>query len=73
MSGNIPGALHEDYSYKSGVVARVRELLRGAVPAAYAWCFGMGLDPEDLQGVAPGDLRELIAALMTHNLRLRAR
>ena len=28
------------------------------------------VDLEYLQGVAPGDLRELIASLMTHHLRL---
>ena len=63
------GARHEDWSYESGATAKVRGLL-GAKAGADLWRLGTEITLKDLSKVAPGDLRELVATLMTHHLRL---
>ena len=66
------GIFHEDWSYEGAPAARVRELTGGE-------SVGNGsqgnqrktvIDLDSLQSVAPNELRELVAALMTHHLRL---
>ena len=66
------GAFHEDWSYEAAPAARVRELTGGeSVGNGSRWDERktvIGLD--SLQSVTSGELRELLAALMTHHLRL---
>ena len=43
--------------------------VEGSAPWQRAIAPGTEVSPEDLSKVAPGDLRELVAALVTHHLR----
>ena len=67
------GVYHKAFSYESQATVRVRELLgvEAEVPAPWQRMNGPSTEVtlEDLSKVAPGDLRELVAALMTHHLR----
>lgn len=66
------GTFHEDWSYEAAPAARVRELTGGeSVGNGSRWDRRktvIGLD--SLRSVTSGELRELLAALMTHHLRL---
>ena len=69
------GVYHQNFSYESQATVKVRELLGGEVdvevtaPWQRAIAPGTDVSLEDLSKVAPGDLRELVAALITHHLR----
>ena len=71
---NPLGAWHKDYSYESASTARARELLglepttdhRGRSPQTY-------IDLAELASIETGNLRELVASLLTHHLRLAGR
>ena len=69
------GEYHEDWRYESGAVARIRDLVgseHAGVERVYragrpSHATAVGL--EYMDGAAPEDRRELIAALMVHHLR----
>ncbi len=66
------GDYHEAWSYESGAVARVRELAEGQIDEeqySYYRNARTVVDLAALDKVAPDDLRELVAALLTHHLR----
>ena len=64
------GRFHEGWSYESGAAVRVRELLGTAAVERYGRSGRSAVvDIESLQKVAPEDLREVVAAVMTHHLR----
>ena len=68
------GVWHENWSYEAGATAKDRELLR--IELTTVW-----RGPDYLEGTAlatldhidPGDLRELVANLMVHHLRIAGR
>ena len=65
------GRFHEDWSYESGAVVRLQELLGAETVERYGRSGRSAVvDTESLQNVAPEDLLEAVAALMTHHLRL---
>ena len=66
------GTFHEDWSYEAAPAARVRELTGSkSVGNGERWDRRKTvIDLDSLQSVAPNELRELLAALMTHHLRL---
>ena len=65
------GAYHEDYSYESAAGTRARELLN--LEAEADWRLQTRIELEALASVEPGEVRELVASLMTHHLRLAGR
>ena len=66
------GIFHEEWSYEAAPAARVRELTSGkSVGNGSQWNQRKTvIDLDSLQSVTSGELRELLAALMTHHLRL---
>ena len=65
------GTYHQDYSFESVATVRARELLSLEL-GTKGWRMepGTTVGLEALPGVEPGDLRELIASLLTHHLRV---
>ena len=65
------GSYHKDYSYEVASTARARELL-SVECGAKGWRMepGTAVGLESLKGVEPDHLRELVASLMTHHLRM---
>ncbi len=61
------------WSWETGAVARICDLLRAEQPAFEQWGrkpYGHAeIDAESLQDVADGDLRDLVANLVVHHLR----
>ena len=66
------GTFHEDWSYEAAPAARVRELTGGeSVGNGSRWDRRKTvISLDSLQSVTSCELRELLAALMTHHLRL---
>ena len=62
------GAYHKDFSYESAAGTRARELLN--LEAEADWRLQTRIELEALASVEPGEVRELLASLMTHHLRL---
>ena len=62
------GAYHKDFSYESAAGTRARELLN--LEAESDWRLQTRIELEALASVEPGEVRELLASLMTHHLRL---
>ena len=64
------GVFHQEWSYESGPIARIREL-PGLEDSTYERRDRAGLlvDVDSLDGVAAEHLPELVAALVTHHLR----
>ena len=65
------GNFHKEYSYESAATVRVRELL-SLECGTKGWRNepGTTVDLDALQGLKPGDLKELVASLITHHLRM---
>ena len=65
------GSFHEKYSYESAATVRARELL-SLECGTKDWRNepGTTVGLESLQGVDPGHLKELVASLITHHLRM---
>ena len=65
------GNFHKEYSYESAATVRVRELL-SLECGTKGWRNepGTTVDLDALRGVKPGDLKELVASLITHHLRM---
>ena len=65
------------WSWETGSVARICELLSAEQPSFEQWGrrpYGHAeIDPESLQDVADGDLRDLVANLVVHHLRQAGR
>ena len=66
------GAYHKDFSHESAAGARARALLALEAMAEADWGWREPQTHIDLEALAsqPGDLREFVASLMTHHLRL---
>ena len=65
------GAYQEKLSFEAGVTAKARELLGNEFKTGWhgvAYLEDVGM--EALERVEQGDLRELVANLMTHHLRI---
>ena len=65
------GAYHKDFSYESAAGTRARELL--GLEAESDWRLQTRIELAALASVEPGEVRELLASLMTHHLRLAGR
>ena len=71
------GEPFKKWSWETGAVARVCDLLRAEKPAFEQWGrhpYGHAeIDADSLQDVADGDLRDLVANLVVHHLRQSGR
>ena len=70
---NPLGVFHRDWSYETGAAARIRELLVVEAPNVrdhWARSRGIVVDVEPIADLAAGEVRELVAALVTHHLRV---
>ena len=64
------GAYHKAWSYESAASAKVRELLSvDLANRGYRGDPAAVLDPESVQRVKPGEVRQLVASLMAYHLR----
>ena len=67
------GEPFKKWSWETGAVARICDLLRAERPVFEQWerkPYGHAeIDPESLQEVVDGDLRDLVANLLVHHLR----
>ena len=65
------GRFHENWTYESATVTNIRELLGLEAPSIDRWNrSGPVLDIDALAALPPEDVRELVALLMTHHLRV---
>ncbi len=65
------GRFHENWSYESATVVRVRELLGVEAPSVDRWNrSGPVMDVDAVGAISADDVRKLVALLMTHHLRV---
>ena len=68
------GVWHENWSYEAGATAKARELL--GIELRTIWRGPRSLEGKALEAldhIDPGDIRELVANLMVHHLRIAGR